>query len=223
MAEGRQKLSENLEDYLEIISALSSGNGSARTTDIAAALNVKKPSVTAALNVLSEKGLVTYERYKPVMLTQEGQKLANKVMHKHRLLSNFFTEILGVSPADADEAACKMEHALDDSMMKKLVTFLKGISVTMCSDCDDSSGECTKTCPHALTLDKLEKGDKAIILTMDEDGKHYKSLSEAGVLQSASVKVLDKPDGEKSMKIKTIYGEFFMPIAKMKGVRVKRI
>ena len=51
-------LSEHLEDYLETIAALSSENGSARITDIANAMSVKKPSATTALNTLAAKGLV---------------------------------------------------------------------------------------------------------------------------------------------------------------------
>ena len=65
MEEPHQKLSENLEDYLETISSLESKHGTARPTDIANALSVKKPSVTAALNALAERGLVEYEKYKP--------------------------------------------------------------------------------------------------------------------------------------------------------------
>jgi DtxR family Mn-dependent transcriptional regulator len=111
-----KKLSENLEDYLEVIASLSAENGSARLTDIANAMSVKKPSVTSALNTLSERGLVVYERYKPVALTADGEILAQKVRRKHQLLSDFLIGTLGVNQSDADIAACKMEHALEDSI-----------------------------------------------------------------------------------------------------------
>ena len=113
MPENQQKLSENLEDYLETISSLSAGTGAARPSDIAAAMSVKRPSVTAALNSLREKGLVEYEKYKPVTLTKDGEAVAMNVRRKHRLLSDFFTGVLGVNASEADLAACRMEHALD--------------------------------------------------------------------------------------------------------------
>ncbi len=123
-----KKLSENLEDYLETISFLSVENGHARLTDIAKAMSVKKPSVTSALNVLAERGLVEYEKYKPVVLTKAGEMLAKNVRRKHDLLRSFLIDTLGVNPQEADIAACKMEHALDDSIMNKLVEFLKNLN-----------------------------------------------------------------------------------------------
>ena len=127
MDESQPKLSEHLEDYLETISVLESLHGVARPTDIASAMNVKKPSVTSALNVLAERGLVVYEKYRPVSLTPEGKSLADAVSRKHKLLSEFLIDILGVEPKTAELAACKMEHALDDDIMTRLVNFLKGI------------------------------------------------------------------------------------------------
>ena len=76
MGDQNTKLSENLEDYLETISSLSSRTGAARPTDIANALKVKKPSVTSALNALAERGLVEYEKYRPVTLTKDGKTVA---------------------------------------------------------------------------------------------------------------------------------------------------
>ncbi len=130
MDELPHKLSENLEDYLETIAALESKNGTARLTDIASAMNVKKPSVTSALNSLAERGLIVYEKYKPVLLTKDGKAVANSVRKKHKLLSGFFTEVLGVPKAEADIAACKMEHALEDNIMRKLVKFLNSVKTT---------------------------------------------------------------------------------------------
>ncbi len=127
MEDHTHKLSENLEDYLETIATLEAKGGTARLTDIAAAMNVKKPSVTSALNSLSERGLIVYEKYKPVSLTKEGKSVANSVRKKHKLLSGFFTEVLGVPQAEADIAACKMEHALEDGIMRKLVKFLNSV------------------------------------------------------------------------------------------------
>lgn len=128
MAENSEKLSEPLEDYLETIAALSAESGFARITDIAASMSVKKPSVSSALNVLAERGLVEYAKYKPVVLTARGKSVAQNVRRKHELLRNFFTSFLGVDAADADLAACKMEHALADHIMDKLVAFLKEIN-----------------------------------------------------------------------------------------------
>ena len=167
MGEKSKKLSENLEDYLEAIASLSADNGSARLTDIAKAMSVKKPSATAALITLSERGLVEYEKYKPVVLTSEGEAVARNVRSKHELLSGFFTGVLGVDSASADVAACRMEHALEDSIMRKLVEFLQSAGTGSCSDCPKSPEDCAGDCPHSMTLDKLCVGERALVLDID--------------------------------------------------------
>lgn len=53
-----EKLSVSLEDYIEEIYSQVLKNGNAKVTDIAAALNVRKASVTGALNALSDKKLI---------------------------------------------------------------------------------------------------------------------------------------------------------------------
>ena len=167
MKTDRKELSENLEDYLQTISSLSSESGSARPTDIAKAMSVKKPSVTAALNALAERGYVEYEKYKPVTLTKDGEAIAKNVRRKHQLLSSFFTDVLGVEASEADIAACKMEHALKDGIMMKLVKFLKKTSTASCSGCPNKNCTCTAAnCPHAVELSSLKRGEKAIVLDM---------------------------------------------------------
>lgn len=164
MDETPQNLSENLEDYLETISALSAESGFARLTDIARAMSVKKPSATAALNTLSDKGLVEYEKYKPVVLTEEGRQRAQNVYRKHKLLRGFFTGVLGVDETAANIAACRMEHALDDSIMEKLVDFLKSSGANSCSKCARKKDSRCTDCPHAVALSELAIGERAVVL-----------------------------------------------------------
>ena len=61
-----EKLSVSLEDYIEEIYIQILKNGNAKVTEIANKLNVKKASVTGALNVLSEKKLINYAHYSPI-------------------------------------------------------------------------------------------------------------------------------------------------------------
>ena len=95
-----------------------------RVTDIADKLNIAKPSVSAAVNVLKEKGFVTQERYGRVFLTDEGRNHATKVVRRHKVLRTFLIEILGVSQETAEKDACLMEHAVSHETMEKLIEFL---------------------------------------------------------------------------------------------------
>ncbi len=79
MTEKNIGLSESLEDYLEIILDLEKTHKVARTRDIAEKKGVKRGTVTGALKSLGEKGLITYEPYSFVTLTQKVQQLPRRL------------------------------------------------------------------------------------------------------------------------------------------------
>jgi len=223
MAEQKEKLSENLEDYLEAISSLSSETGTARPTDIANAMSVKKPSVTAALNALAERGLVEYEKYRPVTLTKDGLAVAQNVRRKHNLLSNFFTEILGVNATEADLAACKMEHALNDSIMRKLVKFLNGIKASPCTNCPNYSPTCAQSCPHSVSLSDLPVGAKGVVLSIDKNLGSIGTYAGMGLTIGSTVEILRiAPLGDPVM-IKVHGSEISMRKDQLKLIKVKRV
>jgi DtxR family Mn-dependent transcriptional regulator len=119
----RPKLSASLEDYLEAIFNLAAESEGARSKDIAEALGVARSSVTGALRVLGERGLVNYRPYGCITLTQSGRAAAAEVVRKHNVLTWFFMDVLGVAPDSAQQAACKAEHALGPEIIARLLSF----------------------------------------------------------------------------------------------------
>ena len=124
MENNHVKLSQSLEDYLEMVHMLRLANGIARVKDIAAALSVKMPSVAKAILELKKLGLVTQEPYSGVELTEEGRKAAADVLNRHILLKGFLIR-LGVSEAIADKDACCMEHILSAETLSVIEDFMK--------------------------------------------------------------------------------------------------
>lgn len=116
-----EKLSVSLEDYIEEIYNQIKSTGQAKVTAIASALNVKKASVTGALNVLAEKKLVNYAPYSQITLTIEGEKIAKKIVEKHEKIAQFFVEVLSADKQEAVELACKMEHIVPDKIFENMV------------------------------------------------------------------------------------------------------
>ncbi len=106
------RLSRSAEDYLEAIGNLCREKGRAQVSDVAAVLNVKKPSVTAAVHQLEEEGLITHRRYAPIELTEKGRLYADLVIRSHAILKQFLMDAGGLTPERAEEAACSMEHIL---------------------------------------------------------------------------------------------------------------
>ena len=124
MENNHVKLSQSLEDYLEMVHMLRLANGIARVKDIAAALSVKMPSVAKAILELKKLGLVTQEPYSGVELTEEGRKAAADVLNRHILLKGFLIR-LGVSEAIADKDACSMEHILSAETLSTIEDSMK--------------------------------------------------------------------------------------------------
>ncbi len=116
-------LSRSQEDYLEEIYKQVLKNGQAKVTDISLALNVKKASVTGALNALADKKLINYEPYSKITMTKEGEKLARVILNKHESLCDFFENILGLSKQEASENACQMEHIVSEKFFANFVKF----------------------------------------------------------------------------------------------------
>ncbi|HBG78414.1 MAG TPA: metal-dependent transcriptional regulator [Phycisphaerales bacterium] len=119
----RKKLSASSEDYLEAIYNLVSLHKVARSKDIAESLGVSRASVTGAIKLLSDKGLVDYKPYGYVYLTEKGGKEAAAVAKRHTIIETFFVKVLGVDQQEAESAACKAEHALGSTIIPRLLSF----------------------------------------------------------------------------------------------------
>ena len=78
------------EDYLEQILSLIEKKGYARVVDIAKNLNIAQASVTGMIQRMDAEGLVSYEKYRGVILTSEGEKIARAIINRHESLTKFF-------------------------------------------------------------------------------------------------------------------------------------
>ncbi len=117
-------ISSTLEDYLEAIFRIENEKRVARVKDIAAAVEVAKSTVCSALRSLAEKELVNYTPYEVITLTAEGREVAGEIALRHRIVTDFLRDVLGVAPERADSIACGMEHSLDREVLRRFVCFL---------------------------------------------------------------------------------------------------
>lgn len=113
-------LTRRLEDYLEAVFDLVRRDGFARVRDIASRTHVSKSSVTAALRQLCLSGLVHHDPYEAVTLTARGEILAEQLRRKHNTLRGFLEQVLNIDGETADANACRMEHVVDDQVLRRL-------------------------------------------------------------------------------------------------------
>lgn len=120
-------LSENLENYLEVILKLEQTNKVARSKDIADKLNLQRGSVTGALKTLSAKGYINYKPYSFITLTPKGKKHAVEITYRHAAIKDFLIKVLQIEADTAEDMACRMEHTIDQATIERLVCFIEYI------------------------------------------------------------------------------------------------
>ena len=121
-------LSSHMEDYIEAIAVLSQQNKVVRVKDIAALLKIKMPSVTSALSKLKELGLIDYEKYGYIELTEAGNIISDRVISKHLCLKEFFSKVLNLSEDQSETEACKIEHHITTETCKRIHKLLMFIN-----------------------------------------------------------------------------------------------
>lgn len=105
------KIQESAENYLETILILSKKNPFVRSIDIANELGFSKPSVSVAMKNLRQNGYIIMEANGHISLTETGLSIAETMLDRHTLLTNWLISV-GVDPTIAAEDACRMEHVI---------------------------------------------------------------------------------------------------------------
>jgi len=114
---------KHIEDYLRAIYKLEETHGIARTSMIAQELGVKPATVTKMLEKLARLGLVTWEPYRGVKLTEIGREIAKRIVRRHRIAECFFYHMLGFDPVKSHIYAHLVEH-LPDEVFDRLYELL---------------------------------------------------------------------------------------------------
>lgn len=122
--EQERKLSPVLENYLEIIFIEEAREGAARAKSIADTAGVSRCTVTSTLKVLKSMGLVEYEPYSFIHLTEEGRRIGRDLMHRHAVFREFFVHVLHLDESQADAVACEMEHVTPPEVIRRLGQFV---------------------------------------------------------------------------------------------------
>lgn len=113
------QLGESMEDYLEAILVLSKCLDHVRSVDVASYLGFSKPSVSHAVKLLSEQGLIALDVSKFLTLSEEGKKIAEETYERHTFFSEMLQHI-GVPKNIATEDACRIEHVISQESFEAI-------------------------------------------------------------------------------------------------------
>ncbi len=102
--------SQTEENYLKSLFLLANEKGEISLSDLSKSLEISIPTANSMVNKLHEKGLLNYEKYKPLVLTSKGKKEAALIIRKHRLTEMFLVDIMGFGWEQVHDIAEQIEH-----------------------------------------------------------------------------------------------------------------
>lgn len=115
---------ESGEMYLETIYVLSKKSSNVRAVDIGAQMGFSKPSVSRAMGLLKEEGLIDINTSGNITLTKKGEKSAKNIYERHTTLAAVL-QSLGVDEKTALNDACRIEHYISEKTFKAIKKHLK--------------------------------------------------------------------------------------------------
>ncbi|WP_242876035.1 metal-dependent transcriptional regulator [Cellulosilyticum sp. I15G10I2] len=124
MLNSEQKLlTSSMEDYLEMIYRICIKEGYIRINQLALKLNVRPSSTTKIVQKLKHLGLIEYQKYAIIQLTDEGQKIGQFLLKRHEIIEAFLRK-LGIEETLLKDTEM-MEHDMSLNTVKSLDLFNK--------------------------------------------------------------------------------------------------
>lgn len=116
--------SQTAENYLKALFNLEHADGEVSVNKLSLQLGIKMPTVNSMMKKLLEKGLIHYEAYKPIRLTETGKKEAALIIRKHRLTEMYLVEKMGFGWDEVHEIAEQIEHIQSPAFFEKMDVLL---------------------------------------------------------------------------------------------------
>ena len=92
---------------------------------IAERLHQSGPTVSQTVARMERDGLLTVEGDRHLELSDEGHRLAVRVMRKHRLAERLLTDVIGLPWELVHAEACRWEHVISEAVERRLLELLE--------------------------------------------------------------------------------------------------
>jgi DtxR family Mn-dependent transcriptional regulator len=172
--------------------------------NVARAMQLSPPAVHEMIGRLEREGFIVRSPHKVIGFTESGERLAEEIVGRHRLIERFLTDVLGIPWDEVHEEAERLEHAMSPVLEERMLAAI---------------GDAT-TCPHGhpirvgnrlpgVPLADVSEGARIRVLRFEneaEDLLHYLRATglepglEGTVVQSAADEiVVETADGSSTI------------------------
>jgi DtxR family Mn-dependent transcriptional regulator len=196
-------LSQSEENYLKAIYSLSEVQGEAISTNLLSEkMSTKPSSVTDMVKKLSEKELISYQKYQGCELTVMGKKIALQIIRKHRLWEVFLVNKLNFGWDEVHEIAEQLEHIQSTKLTDHLEEYLGYPRVDPHGDpIPDKNGE-FELVKRSIALAEMKEKKRGIVIGV-EDGSSdfFQFLKHYEIGLGTEIKVIEKFNFDSSVLV----------------------
>jgi DtxR family Mn-dependent transcriptional regulator len=191
-----------VEDYLKTIYEIGRGTVSVATNDIAQRLNIAPASVSGMVRRLAEQGLLSYERYRGVTLTEPGRRAALRTIRRHRIIEAYLSQALHYPWDRVHDEAEQLEHAASDELVDRMAAAI-GEPVVDPHGAPIPSREGLVDETVYLTLGELGAGFGArVVRVSDDDPEMLRYLAELEIVPGAEIVIVSRAPYEGPISIR---------------------
>ena len=216
------KITHTLEDYLKSIYQLAEESQPVIAARIAAETGVSPSTIFATLQRLAREGYVKVNRRKEIHLTEDGKKVAEKIVRRHFLTERFLTDLLGLDWVKAHQEAHRMEHVISQEVEERLAKLLS--NPTTCPHGNPIPGAIPGPARKTFPLSDSSDGQDVELDYITEGGERdvrlLGYLQEHGLRPGAKVHILDVAPSLGMMTLKVGDDQFSLGIEAAKKIRV---
>lgn len=190
------------EDYLKAIWISTEwSDAPLKVTQLATKLGMAPSSVSEMITKLTERGLVSHPRYGSISLTEEGEKIAIRMVRKHRLIETFLVDKLGYTWDEVHDDAEELEHAATDMFIERLDALLGHPDVDPHGDpIPKADGEMTNVAGRPLA--EVDPGSEVTVTRVASDQPELlRYLTEMGITIGTSLTVLELQRAAGTLKV----------------------
>jgi DtxR family Mn-dependent transcriptional regulator len=162
---------------------------------LASALGVVPGTATTMVKALAESGLVHYEPYMGVRLTEAGEKLASLVLRRHRLIELFLVQVMGMSWAEVHDEAERLEHAVSERLID-LIDEMLGRPETDPHGDPIPTAEGTISHPEYVDLLSAPLGTPLTVVRVVDQGPDFLRFIEERQLKPGSIVTVESRDDQ---------------------------
>ena len=161
-----------------------------KPSTIAKKLEISSAAATDMAKKLAIKGLLDYEKYQELKLTEEGNTMALKVIRKHRIWESLLFKLLDLSLHEIHREAEFLEHETSDFLADKIHEYLGFPDFDPHGDpIPDAQGKLPIIKDMTLLVDAQEGVDYQIARLNSDDEEFFDFCTANGLINGSKLLV----------------------------------